>query len=42
MRVLAVITRRQLTSLLEAAPAFSRKLLESLANLVREIDKKAV
>jgi CRP-like cAMP-binding protein len=38
----AVITRRQLNSLLDKAPAFARKLLESLANIVRDLDKKVV
>jgi cAMP-binding proteins - catabolite gene activator and regulatory subunit of cAMP-dependent protein kinases len=38
----AIITRRQLWGLLEAAPAFARKLLESLADRVRELDKKVV
>ena len=38
----AIITRRQLTGLLEDAPAFGRKLLESLADTVRELDKKVV
>jgi CRP-like cAMP-binding protein len=38
----AIITRRQLSGLLEAAPAFARKLLESLADIVRELDKKVV
>jgi CRP/FNR family cyclic AMP-dependent transcriptional regulator len=38
----AIITRRQLSSLLEDAPAFAKKLLESLADLVRTLDKKVV
>jgi CRP/FNR family cyclic AMP-dependent transcriptional regulator len=38
----AIISRRQLTGLLEAAPSFARKLLESLADRVRELDKKVV
>jgi CRP/FNR family transcriptional regulator, cyclic AMP receptor protein len=38
----AIITRRKLTRLLEAAPAFSRKLLEALADVVRENDRKLV
>jgi CRP/FNR family cyclic AMP-dependent transcriptional regulator len=38
----AIITRRKLTRLLEAAPAFARKLLEALAGVVRESDKKLV
>jgi CRP-like cAMP-binding protein len=38
----AIITRRKLTRILEEAPAFARKLLESLADLVRENDKKLV
>jgi CRP/FNR family transcriptional regulator, cyclic AMP receptor protein len=38
----AIITRRQLSRLLETAPAFARKLLESLADMVRDLDKKVV
>jgi len=38
----AVITRRQLNKLLEDAPRFARKLLESLADVVRDLDKKVV
>ena len=38
----AIITRRKLTRLLEAAPAFARKLLEALADVVRENDRKLV
>ena len=38
----AIITRRQLTRCSKAAPAFARKLLESLADMVRELDKKVV
>jgi CRP/FNR family transcriptional regulator, cyclic AMP receptor protein len=38
----AIITRRQLNGVLEAAPSFARKLLESLADIVRELDKKVV
>jgi CRP-like cAMP-binding protein len=38
----AIITRRQLWNLLQEAPPFARKLLESLANIVRELDKKIV
>jgi CRP/FNR family cyclic AMP-dependent transcriptional regulator len=38
----AVISRRQLNGLLEDAPAFARKLLEALAGIVRELDKKVV
>jgi CRP-like cAMP-binding protein len=38
----AIITRRQLNGLLEDAPAFARKLLEALAGMVRELDKKVV
>ena len=38
----AIITRRQLSGLLEAAPGFAKKLLESLADIVRELDKKVV
>jgi CRP/FNR family transcriptional regulator, cyclic AMP receptor protein len=41
MRV-AIISRRQLSRLLDAAPAFARRLLESLADIVRELDKKVV
>ena len=39
---LAIISRRNLTSALEAAPAFARKLLEELADMVRELDKRVV
>jgi CRP/FNR family cyclic AMP-dependent transcriptional regulator len=39
---LALITRRQLNGLLESAPSFARKLLESLADIVRELDKKVI
>lgn len=38
----AIIARRQLAGLLADAPTFARKLLESLANVVRELDKKIV
>lgn len=38
----AIITRRQLNGLLEDAPGFARKLLESLADIVRQLDKKVV
>jgi CRP/FNR family cyclic AMP-dependent transcriptional regulator len=38
----ALITRRQINGLLEKAPSFSRKLLEALSNMVRELDKKVV
>ena len=38
----AIIARRKLSGLLADAPAFAGKLLESLANLVRELDKKIV
>jgi CRP/FNR family transcriptional regulator, cyclic AMP receptor protein len=38
----AVISRRQLNGLLEDAPAFARKLLEALAGIVRDLDKKVV
>ena len=38
----AVISRKSFAKLLDAAPAFQRKLLESLANVVRELDKKVV
>jgi CRP-like cAMP-binding protein len=38
----AVIGRRELRKLIEGAPSFAMKLLESLANRVRELDKKLV
>jgi CRP-like cAMP-binding protein len=38
----AAISSRQLTAVLKDAPSFARKLLESLADLVREIDKRVV
>jgi CRP/FNR family cyclic AMP-dependent transcriptional regulator len=38
----AIITRRKLMRILEEAPDFARKLLEALADMVREIDKKVV
>jgi CRP-like cAMP-binding protein len=38
----ATLSRRDLSRLLDDAPGFSRKLLESLANVVRELDKKVV
>jgi CRP/FNR family cyclic AMP-dependent transcriptional regulator len=38
----AVISRKQLYELLEDAPSFARKLLESLADTVRALDKKLV
>lgn len=38
----AIITRPQLWRLLESAPAFSRRLMESLADTMRELDKKLV
>jgi CRP-like cAMP-binding protein len=38
----ALISRRDLHRLLEEAPGFSRKLLEALANRVRELDRKLV
>ena len=38
----AVIGRRELFRLIEDAPGFSRKLLEALANRVREMDRRAV
>jgi CRP-like cAMP-binding protein len=38
----ASISRRAFSKLLEDAPAFSRKLLESLANVIRDLDKKVV
>jgi CRP-like cAMP-binding protein len=37
----AVLGRRELFRLIEDAPGFSRKLLEALANRVRELDRKA-
>jgi CRP-like cAMP-binding protein len=39
---IAVIGRRELYRLIEDAPGFSRKLLEALANRVREMDRRAV
>jgi CRP-like cAMP-binding protein len=38
----AIITRRKLTRVLTDAPDFARKLLEALADMVRENDKKLV
>jgi CRP-like cAMP-binding protein len=38
----ATIGRRELFRLIDDAPGFSRKLLESLANRVRDLDKKLV
>ena len=38
----AIITRRKLTRVLREAPDFARKLLEALADMVRENDKKLV
>jgi CRP-like cAMP-binding protein len=38
----AVISRRHVQRMLEDAPGFSRKLLEALANRVRELDRKVV
>jgi CRP-like cAMP-binding protein len=38
----AIISRRAFSKLLEDAPGFSRKLLESLANVIRDLDKKVV
>jgi CRP/FNR family cyclic AMP-dependent transcriptional regulator len=38
----AVIGRRELRKLIEGAPDFAYKLLEALANRVRELDKKLV
>ena len=37
---IAVIGRRELYRLIEDAPGFSRKLLEALANRVREMDRR--
>jgi CRP-like cAMP-binding protein len=39
---LAVISRKQLYNLIADAPSFSRNLLESLADIIRELDKKLV
>ena len=39
---IAVIGRRDVFKLIEDAPGFSRKLLEALAERVRELDKKIV
>jgi CRP-like cAMP-binding protein len=38
----AVIGRRELFRLVEDAPGFSRKLLEALANRVRDLDRRVV
>ena len=38
----AVISRRDVFKLIEGAPGFSRKLLEALANRVRELDRHLV
>jgi CRP-like cAMP-binding protein len=38
----AAISSRQLATVLKDAPMFARKLLESLADLVRELDNKVV
>jgi CRP-like cAMP-binding protein len=38
----ATIGRRELFRLIEDAPGFSRKLFESLANRIRDLDKKLV
>jgi CRP-like cAMP-binding protein len=38
----AIIGRRELRKLLEGAPDFAQKLLETLANRIRELDKKLV
>jgi len=38
----ATISRRDVHRLIADAPAFSRKLLESLADRVRELDRKIV
>jgi len=39
---IAVISKRDVYKLIEDAPGFSRKLLESLANRVRELDRQLV
>ena len=39
---IAIIGRRELRKLIEGAPSFAHKLLETLANRVRELDKKLV
>jgi CRP-like cAMP-binding protein len=39
---IAVIGRRELVRLLEDAPGFARKLLEALAQRVRELDRRLV
>ena len=38
---IAIIGRRDLFRLINDAPGFSRKLLEALANRVRELDRRA-
>ena len=38
----AILTRKAFSKLIESSPGFSRKLLESLANVVRDLDKKVV
>jgi len=38
---IAIIGRRDLFRLIDDAPGFSRKLLEALANRVRELDRRA-
>jgi CRP-like cAMP-binding protein len=38
----AVISRRHLQRMVEDAPGFSRKLLEALANRVRDLDRRLV
>jgi CRP-like cAMP-binding protein len=39
---IASIGRREILRLVEDAPGFSRKLLEAMANRIRELDKKLV
>ena len=39
---IASIGRKEILRLVEDAPGFSRKLLESMANRIRELDKKLV
>ena len=39
---LATIGRRELFRLIDDAPGFSRKLMEAMANRIRELDKKLV
>ena len=39
---IAAIARRDVYKLIESAPGFSRKLLEALANRIRELDRQLV